>query len=335
MNFLLKVLTGSVAAFASIGILALSFPKETGTSLLHVSFDATREVLLEIADAFTNDLRAQSQIPPNLIHSHGSSGSQARAVVAGLPADIVSLAIWPDLQTIVTQESNCLVDRKWLNSPSPWFTTMIFIVQKGNPKNIRSWEDLDKPGLKVMIPNPKVSGNGKLAFLSLFGALKTEGKSNEEIIRYLRNIFSRIPVLEGSSRATTLTFTSKGIGDVLITYESEAELILKEKMEFEKIIPEKSIMAPLPIAPVSHPNQTALQRNFNQKYIDFFNSEIAQEIIVKHGFRPNNKRIYEKYLSRFQKPRNFFTVEEITESWQVANRDFFSQDGLFDRIMEP
>lgn len=335
MDFWIRLSTGSLAAAASIGILMLSLPKHSDSSLLHVSFDATREVLLEIADAFQNEMRSQGQPVPMVIHSHGSSGSQARAIVAGLPADLVSLAVWPDLNTIVDQSSNALVDKKWLDIPSPWFTTMVFIVRKGNPKRIFSWEDLNRPDVQVIIPNPKVSGNGKLAFLSLLGALKTEGKSNDEIISCLKKIFSKIPVLESSSRAATLSFATKGLGDVQITYESEAELVLKEGLELEKVIPDKSIKAPLPLAPINRPGQSTLQRQLIDKYIAFFSSDAAQEIIVKYGFRPTNNKIYNHYSANFKKPAKFFTVEEVSGSWSKANKELFSQDGLFDRIMAP
>ena len=335
MDFWIRLLTGCMAAAASIGIFMVSFSNQSDSSLLHVSFDATREVLLEIAEAFKKEMRRQGQTVPTVIHSHGSSGSQARAVVAGLPADLVSLAIWPDLDTIVTQGSNEIVDKKWLETPSPWFTTMVFIVRKGNPKKISSWEDLDRPDVKVIIPNPKVSGNGKLAFLSLIGALQANGKSNSDINSYLKNIFSRIPVLESSSRAATLTFATKGLGDVQITYESEAELVLKEGLGLEKVIPDVSIKAPLPLAPINRKGQSTQQKQLAHKYIEYFSSEIAQEIIVKYGFRPTNPAVHNRHYSSFQKPAKFFTVEEVSGSWLKANKELFSQNGLFDRIMAP
>ena len=328
-------MTGGLAALTCIGALLLSWPKKLDSSLLHVSFDATREVLLEIADSFERKMVQDGQSVTSLIHSHGSSGSQARAVVAGLPADLVSLAVWPDLETIVIQGASGLVDQAWLDAASPWYTTMVFVVRKGNPKNIHSWEDLDKQDVRVIIPNPKVSGNGKLAFLAMLGASKTIGKTPQETMAYLKNIFSRVPVLESSSRAATLSFATKGLGDVQITYESEAELVLKEGMELEKIVPDKSIKAPLPLVPVNRDGQTAFQRKLIKQYLDYFSSTEAQEILVKHGFRPTNETVRERHSQKFLKPSRFFTVEEVAGSWSLANKDLFSQGGLFDKVMAP
>lgn len=277
----------------------------------------------------------EGQPAPSIIHSHGSSGSQARAVVAGLPADLVSLAVWPDLETIVTQGTSGVIDRSWLDAPSPWFTTMVFVVRKGNPKNIQTWEDLDRPDVRIIIPNPKVSGNGKLAFLALLGSLKTRGKNGEQLRECLRSILARIPVLESSSRAATLSFATKGVGDVQITYESEAELVLREGMDLEKVVPPRSIKAPLPLVAVTRPGQTMLQRELARRYLAFFETEEAQEILVNHGFRPTNAIVQARHMSKFLKPLNFFTVEEVAGSWSQANREIFSQDGMFDRVMAP
>lgn len=335
MDFLIRTCMGGLAALGGIAVLSFSLPVSGESSLLHVSFDATREVLLEVGLAFETQMRQEGKPVPFLTQSHGGSGSQARAIVAGLPADLVSLAVWPDLATIVNHGSEGLVAPAWLKVPCPWFTTMVFVVRKGNPKNIRSWEDLARPDVRVIIPNPKVSGNGKLAFLALLGACKTLGKSPEETEDYLRNIFSRVPALESTSRAATLSFATKGLGDIQITYESEAELVLREGLLLEKVVPDRSIRAPLPLAPVIRPGQSPRQREWVREYLAFFASEKAQEILVRHGFRPGNAAVHGKHSEKFKNPALLFTVEEIAGSWDKANRDYFGHNGLFDRVMAP
>lgn len=324
---------GFLVAILAISSTLISLPVSNESSLLHVSFDATREVLLEIGEAFKGHLLEKGITPPNLIQSHGSSGSQARAVVAGLPADIVSLAVWPDLETVVKQPKTPLLDEHWLDAASPWFTTMVFVVRKGNPKKVFEWEDLERENISIIIPNPKVSGNGKLAFLALYGAMKVKGLPEERIYQFLKSVFSRIPVLESSSRAATLSFATKGLGDVQVTYESEAELVLREGLELEKVIPKTSIKAPLPIVPLARSGQSAQINRMSNEYIDFFNSEKAQDILAKHGFRPTSNTIARKYHEKFSLPYKFFTVEEISGSWSKANKSFFAIDGLFDKVM--
>lgn len=333
MDSALKGIIGSLMAILVISSTLISLTVSDETSLLHVSFDATREVLLEIGEAFKTHLIEKGISPPNLIHSHGSSGSQARAIVAGLPADIVSLAVWPDLETVVRQPKISLLEEHWLDTASPWFTTMVFVVRKGNPKKVFEWEDLEREDISVIIPNPKVSGNGKLAFLALYGAMKVKGMPEDRIFQFLKSVFSRIPVLESSSRAATLSFANKGLGDVQVTYESEAELVLKEGLELEKVIPATSIKAPLPIAPLNRPGQSAQMNRMSNEYIDFFNSEVAQEILSRRGFRPTNRKVINKNQEKFSRPNKFFTVEEVSGSWSRANKSFFALDGLFDRVM--
>jgi sulfate/thiosulfate-binding protein len=335
VSALFKFLTGSAVASACLLALLQPLAPRPADGLLHVSFDATREVLLEMAESFSASCTRNGIAAPRMVHSHGSSGSQARAVVAGLPADIVSLAVWPDLKTVVTQGLPGLVEADWLKKPSPWFTTMVFVVRRGNPKGIHSWQDLDRSDVQVMLPNPKVSGNGKLAFLALMGAGKLAGLSESELEGYLRRVLGRVPVLESSSRAATLSFATKGLGDVQITYESEAELVLREGLDLEKVIPEVSIMAPLPMAPVVRASQTAEHREFVGKYMDYFVSEEAQEIVVKHGFRPVNPAVIARHAERFARPKRFFTVEDVAGSWDDASKKIFGQDGLFDRVMAP
>jgi sulfate/thiosulfate-binding protein len=295
--------------------------------LLNVSYDPTRELYQEINAAFA---KKQSQ-PLQIDQSHGGSGKQARAVIDGLEADVVTLALAWDIDAIADKAR--LLPKDWQkrlpNNSSPYTSTVVFVVRKGNPKAIKDWDDLVKPGVIVVTPNPKTSGGARWNYLAAWGwALKKYG-SEDKARDYVTKLFKQVPVLDSGARGSTTTFAQRKIGHVLIAWENEAYLLQKElgKDDFEIVNPSVSILAEPPVAVVDKNADRHGTRKVAEAYLQFLYSDEGQQIIAKHHYRPRNPKV----ASTLPKI-SLFTIDEVFGGWQKAQPKHFEDGGVFDQI---
>ena len=304
------------------------------TSLLNVSYDVSRELYKDINPAFVSAWKAKGGEPITINQSHGGSSKQVQSVVAGLEADVVTMNQPPDIDVLVKAG---LVAADWRarlpHDAAPYTTTTVFLVRKGNPKKIRDWDDLTRPGLEVIVPNPKTSGNGRYTYLAAWGyALQKTG--NEAGAKdFVARLFANVPVLDGGGRGATTTFTQRGIGDVLVTFENEADLIDKEvgSGQFDAVYPSLSIEAAAPVAVVDKVVDKRGSRKAAQAYLEFLFAPAGQEIIAKHHFRPRDPAVLKKDASRFP-PVKTFTVEATLGGWDAVNKTHFADGGVYDQI---
>jgi sulfate/thiosulfate transport system substrate-binding protein len=324
-----------------VGLVVLSFwvlpapAKEI--KLLNVSYDPTRELYQEVNTAFAQQWQAKTGDRLIIQQSHGGSGKQARSVIDGLEADVVTLALAFDIDSIA--EKSKLLPADWQtrlpNNSSPYTSTIVFLVRKGNPKGIKDWEELAHPGINVVTPNPKTSGGARWNYLAAWGyALKkygSEGKARD----FVGRIFKNVSILDTGARGATTTFVQREIGDVLIAWENEAILSVKElgKGSYEIIAPSISILAEPPVAwvdkVVRHRGTAAVAK----AYLEFLYTPEGQEIAAKHYYRPRLESVAQKYASTFPKV-DLFTIDELFGGWQKAQKTHFSEGGEFDRIQQ-
>ena len=324
-------------------ILFAGCQKNNSVELLNVSYDPTRELYRKIHRMFAEKYLAETGVEVRIRRSHGGSGSQAGAVINGLPADLVSLAVQPDLDAIA---NTGLIREDWHTVTNsfepkskrslPYTSTIVFVVRKGNPKQIFDWDDLTNPGVKVIPANPKTGGGARLNFLAAYGAFKYQGDSEAVIFEKLKTIYHNAPVLDGGARAATITFVRKCIGDVQVTWENEAEL---EKLELgdevEIIRPRVSILAEPHVVMVDRNVDAHGTRGITEAFMDFLHSEPAQEVIAEQYYRPSNPTTMAKYRDRFPTMK-LLRVDEIIEGgWPAAQKRFFANGGVFDQIFQP
>jgi sulfate transport system substrate-binding protein len=322
------------------------------TALLNVSYDVSRELYKEINPAFVAEWKAKSGEALTLNQSHGGSSKQAGAVIGGLEADVVTMNQAPDIDILVERGGLVAADwRKRLpHEAAPYTTTTVFLVRKGNPKNIKDWSDLIRPGLAVIVPNPKTSGNGRYTYLAAWGyALQKVGAGGtataglaanmgtaaEATAReFVSRLFANVPVLDGGGRGATTTFTQRGIGDVLVTFENEAVLLDKEVGggQFDIVYPSLSIEAAAPVALVDKVVDKRGTRKPAQAYLEFLFSPAGQEIVAKHHFRPRDAAVLKKYASRFPAIKTF-TVEGLLGGWKAVQQAHFVDSGIYDQIV--
>lgn len=307
-----------------------------GKTLLNVSYDPTRELYQEFNVAFAKYWQAKNNEKITIRQSHGGSGKQARSVIDGLEADVVTLALANDINAIA--EKAKLLPEKWqqrlaLNS-TPYTSTIIFLVRKGNPKGIKDWEDLARPGVAVITPNPKTSGGAQWNYLAAwqFGKRKFAGDESK-VKEFVTNIYNNVPVLDSGARGSTTTFVERGVGDVLISWENEAFLALKEygADKFEVVIPTFSILAEPPVAVVDKVVDKRGTRQIAEAYLEYLYSEEGQEIAAKHFYRPTNSKVAEKYVSQFPKVE-LFKIDEAFGGWKNAHKSHFADGATFDQI---
>jgi sulfate/thiosulfate transport system substrate-binding protein len=309
-------------------------PKES-VELLNVSYDPTRELY----DAFNKEFAAyweeETGQKVTINQSHGGSGSQARSVIDGLDADVVTLALAYDIDAIAEQN---ILSADWQqdfeHNSSPYTSTMVFLVRKGNPKGIKDWDDLIKDDVSVITPNPKTSGGARWNYLAAYGyALKENNNDEEKAKEFIKNLFENVEVLDSGARGSTTTFVEKGIGDVLIAWENEALLSLKELGEdkFEIIAPSISILAEPPVAIVDEVVDRKGTREVAQGYLEFLYTEKGQELAAKNFYRPRDEKIAEKYGDQFPKVE-LFTIDEVFGGWTKAQETHFNDGGVFDSI---
>ena len=307
-------------------------------SLLNVSYDPTRELYQDFNKAFAAHWKAKSGDDLKNKQSHGGSGKQARAVIDGLAADVVTLALAYDIDEIANRG---LIAKDWQkrlpHNSAPYTSTIVFLVRKGNPKAIKDWNDLARPGIAVITPNPKTSGGARWNHIAAWGyALKQPGGNEKTAQEFLTKIYKNVPVLDSGARGSTTTFIERGIGDVLVTWENEALLAIKElsSEKVEIVSPSISILAEPPVAVVDKVVDRRGTRKVAEAYLQFLYTDEGQEIAAQNYYRPINEKIAKKYATQYPKLK-LFTIEEITGGWDKAQKTHFADGGVFDQIYAP
>jgi sulfate transport system substrate-binding protein len=331
--FFKKIIQGAAAA------LVLSTAAHAAeVSLLNVSYDPTRELYQDFNKAFAAHWKAKTGDDLKNKQSHGGSGKQARAVIDGLAADVVTLALAYDIDEIANRE---LIAKDWQkrlpHNSAPYTSTIVFLVRKGNPKGIKDWSDLARPGIAVITPNPKTSGGARWNHIAAWGyALKQPGGNEKTAQEFLTKIYKNVPVLDSGARGSTTTFIERGIGDVLVTWENEALLAIKElgPEKVEIVSPSISILAEPPVAVVDKVVDRRGTRKLAEAYLQFLYTDEGQEIAAQNYYRPINEKIAKKYATQYPKLK-LFTIEEITGGWDKAQKTHFADGGLFDQIYLP
>jgi sulfate/thiosulfate transport system substrate-binding protein len=324
---------GHWTAIATLGLANLA---HADTTLLNVSYDVTRELYKDIDAAFIADYKQRSGETVSIRQSHGASSAQALSVMQGLQADVVTMNQPNDIDLLV--ERGGLLPANWRtrlpNNSVPYTTTMVFLVRHGNPKNIKDWSDLARPGVQVVIANPKTSGNGRYAYLAAWGYKKQQGATDADAQAFEKAIFKNVPVLDTGGRGATTTFTQRGIGDVLVTFENEVTLMDTGAgaKDFDAVYPSVSLEADPPVALVDKVVDKRGTRKQAQAYLDYLWTPAAQEIIAQHHLRPRNPDVLARHASEF-KPIKTFTVEQVFGSWQKAQQTHFSDGGTFDQVV--
>ncbi len=332
-----KTFVQSLAALTLLASLAPSAALAADVTLLNVSYDPTRELYQDIDAAFARSWKAKTGDTVTVKQSHGGSGKQARAVIDGLAADVVTLALAYDIDAI---SEKGLIAQGWQNRlqyhSSPYTSTIVFLVRKGNPKKIRDWGDLVKPGVSVITPNPKTSGGARWNHLAAYGyALRQPGGSPATAKDFLGKLYKNVPVLDSGARGATTTFVERGIGDVLLAWENEALLALRElgPDKFEIVAPSISILAEPPVAVVDKNVDKKGSRKVAQAYLEFLYTDEAQDIIAKNYYRPAVERFSKKYASQFPNIK-LFQIAELG-GWTQAQKAHFADGGVFDQIYQP
>ncbi|MBP7814085.1 MAG: sulfate ABC transporter substrate-binding protein [Thermoanaerobaculia bacterium] len=303
--------------------------------LLNASYDPTRELYQELNAAFAREWTAKTGQTIELQQSHGGSGKQARAVIDGLEADVVTLALAWDIDAIA---ATGLLPKGWQerlpHRSCPYTSTVVFLVRKGNPKGIRDWDDLARPGVAVITPNPKTSGGARWNVLAAWGWAVRKLGSEERARALLRGIFQNVPVLDTGARGATITFVERGIGDVLLAWENEAWLALRElgPDRFEIVLPSVSILAEPPVALVDRVADRRRTRAAAEAYLEFLYSPAAQEIAARHHYRPTSPEVMARHATDFP-PLELVTIDEQFGGWARAHERFFAAGGELDRAM--
>jgi sulfate transport system substrate-binding protein len=308
-------------------------------TLLNVSYDPTRELYQEFNAAFAKHWQAKTGEKVTIRQSHGGSSKQARAVIDGLEADVVTLALAYDIDAIA--EKAKLIPKNWQkrlpHNNAPYTSTIAFLVRKGNPKGIKDWDDLVKPGVSVITPNPKTSGSARWNYLGAWGyALLKSGRDEAKARGFVTQLYKNVPVLDSGARGATTTFVERGIGDVLINWENEILLGGKElgKGKFDIVVPPTSILAEPTVSLVDKVVDKRGTRAVAQAYLEYLYSPEGQEIAAKHYYRPVDRKTAAKYTARFPKVK-LFTLGEIVGDWQKTNKVHFADGGMFDQIYQP
>ncbi|NTW83994.1 MAG: sulfate ABC transporter substrate-binding protein [Chlorobiaceae bacterium] len=321
------------AGLPTADILAAPAP----ATLLNVSYDPTRELYQSENAAFSQYWQKQTGQQVVINQSHGGSGKQARAVIDGLEADVVTLALAYDIDAI--SDSGLLGNdwqKKLAYNSTPYTSTIVFVVRKGNPKQIRNWDDLAKPGVSVITPNPKTSGGARWNYLAAWGYKQKQTGSADKAKNFIKALYRNVPVLDTGARGSTLTFTQRGLGDVLIAWENEAHLILKEfgSDKYEIILPPVSILAEPPVAVVDKNVAKHGTKKLAEAYLNFLYTPQAQEIIAQNYYRPRSAAALKKYAANFPNIK-LFTINDVFGNWRTAQKTHFNDGGVFDQIYVP
>ncbi|WP_441243128.1 sulfate ABC transporter substrate-binding protein [Tardiphaga sp. 768_D3_N2_1] len=316
------------------GLLIAGSAHAADISLLNVSYDPTRELYVEFNKSFAAAYQKETGKSVEIKQSHGGSGAQARSVIDGLQADVVTLALAYDIDAIA---SKGLLAKDWqkrlAQNSSPYTSTIVFLVRKGNPKAIKDWDDLIKGGVSVITPNPKTSGGARWNYLGAWGyALKKYG-SQDKAKEFVGNIFKNVPVLDTGARGSTITFVQRGVGDVLLAWENEAYLAIQEfgKDKFEIVAPSLSILAEPPVAIVDTVADKKGTKAAAEAYLKYWYTKEGQEIAARNFYRPRDADIAKKYEASFAKV-DLFTIDDVFGGWTKAQSEHFSDGGVFDKI---
>lgn len=321
------------AALLAAGVLASS-ALAADITLLNVSYDPTRELYAEFNKAFAATYQKETGKSVEIKQSHGGSGSQARAVIDGLQADVVTLALAYDIDAIANKGLTATDWQKRLpQNSAPYTSTIVFLVRKGNPKGIKDWDDLIKPGVAIITPNPKTSGGARWNYLAAWGFAQKQYGSADKAKEFVGKLFQQVPVLDTGARGATVTFVERGVGDVLLAWENEAFLALKEfgANKFEIVAPPQSILAEPPVTIIDKVADKKGTRNAADAYLQFWYTKDAQEIAARNFYRPRNAEIAKKYENAFAKVE-LFTIDDVFGGWTKAQKEHFSDGGVFDQI---
>jgi sulfate/thiosulfate transport system substrate-binding protein len=329
-RFLRRAAATVALLFATCAALA------TDVTLLNVSYDPTRELYQQYNAAFAAYWRQKTGDTVSVRQSHGGSGKQARSVIDGIEADVVALALAWDIDEIAQKSTQ--IDAGWQqrlrHHSAPYTSTYVFLVRKGNPKVVRDWGDLVKPGLAIVTANPKTSGGARWGYLAAYGyALRQPGGNDAQARDFVARLFHQVPVLDAGARGATVTFADRGIGDVLLAWENEARLALKEfgADKFEIVYPPTSILAEPPVAVVDKVVDKRGTRKVAEAYLEYLYSPTGQEIAAKNFYRPIDDKVATKYAAQFPKIA-LFTVDEVFGGWARAQKTHFADGGVFDQI---
>ncbi|WP_324032604.1 sulfate ABC transporter substrate-binding protein [Aeromonas caviae] len=327
-----------MTALTVLSLLALSQVQAAEVRLLNVSYDPTRELFQEYNSAFAKEWKAKTGDDVVVSQSHGGSGKQARAVVDGLEADVVSLALAYDVDAVAKVG---LTASDWegrlANNASPYTSTIVFLVRKGNPKQIKDWGDLVRKDVAIITPNPKTSGGARWNYLAAWGyALKKSG-TEEGAKQFVSDLFKNVKVLDSGARGATTSFIERGLGDVLLAWENEALLVLNQpgtSDKFELVVPSVSILAEPPVAVVDKVAKKHGTEAVSKAYLEYLYSDEGQRIIAKYHYRPSNPAILKETAAQFPN-LTLFTVKDLEGDWDKAQKKHFAQGGSFDQIYQP
>ncbi|WP_407670499.1 sulfate ABC transporter substrate-binding protein [Pectobacterium wasabiae] len=324
----------------SVATAALLFSgvASAATELLNVSYDPTRELYQQYNAAFIKHWKATTGEDISIKNSHGGSGKQARSVIDGLQADVVTLALAGDIDALNLNQP--LIDPKWQarlpDNSTPYTSTIVFLVRKGNPKQIKDWNDLVKPGVEVITPNPKTSGGARWNFLAAWAYAKAQpGGNDETALKFVTELYRHAPVLDTGARGATISFVQRQLGDVLLAWENEAYLSLNEQGgdQLEIVTPSLSILAEPPVAVVDKVVERKGTQKQAEAYLQYLYSDEAQRIIGKNFYRPRNAKIAEEFKDQFA-PVNLVTIDKDFGGWKAAQDKFFNDGGVFDKIFK-
>jgi sulfate transport system substrate-binding protein len=320
-------------------VLSLPIGALAEVNLLNVSYDPTRELYQDFNSAFAKYWKKKSGEDVVVKQSHGGSGKQARAVIDGLDADVVTLALAYDIDEI--HDKAKLIPENWQkrlpHNSSPYTSTIVFLVRKGNPKKIKDWNDLVKPGVAVITPNPKTSGGARWNYLAAWAyALKQKGGNDAKAKEFVTRLFKNVPVLDSGARGSTTTFVQRGQGDVLLAWENEAFLAVNElgKDKFEIVVPSLSILAEPPVTVVDKVVEKKGTKKVAEEYLKYLYTPEGQELAAKHYYRPRDTKVAARYAKTFAKVK-LITIDEVFGGWRKAQKTHFADGGVFDQIYTP
>jgi sulfate/thiosulfate-binding protein len=324
-------------ALALGAILAAANAPAKSIELLNVSYDPTRELYVDYNAAFTKYWKAKTGDDVVVRQSHGGSGAQARSVIDGLQADVVTLALAADIDSLHAHGD--LLPADWQSRlpqrSTPYTSTIVLVVRAGNPKNIKDWDDVVRPGVSVIVANPKTSGGARWAYLAAWGYAERKYGSKDKAREFITALYRNVPVLDSGARGSTITFAQREIGDVLIAWENEAFLAEKEfgAGKFETVVPSASILAQPPVAVVDKVAARKGTTDVAKAYLEYLYSDEGQEIAGRNFYRPTNPAIAAKYAGVFPK-LELFTIDEVFGGWSAAQATHFADGGVFDQIYQ-
>ncbi|MFT4103530.1 MAG: sulfate ABC transporter substrate-binding protein [Burkholderiaceae bacterium] len=339
----LRLLAGTTTVALALGLLAFHTKPPSAiaqggpTTLVNVSYDPTRELYQDVNAAFVKQYQASTGQTVTIKQSHGGSGKQARSVIDGLDADVVTLALAYDIDAIAEHK---LIAPDWAQrlpaNAAPYTSTIVLLVRKGNPKQIKDWNDLVRPGVEVITPNPKTSGGARWNYLAAWGyALRQPGGNEAQAREFVKKLYAQVKVLDSGARGATNSFVERGIGDVLIAWENEAYLAVKElgPDKFDIVTPSVSILAEPPVAVVDKVVDKRGSRKLAEAYLNFLYTPEGQQIAARHHYRPRDAKVAESFAKQFA-PVQLFTIDEVFGGWARAQKTHFADGGVFDQIIQ-